>query len=257
MTRFNNALKEFDVLFKDYKVSDAYKVFYNFLWSDLFDWYFELSKNLIINNSNKKETSYVLRSIFLNSLKILNPAMPHITEEISSSFDSELLIDNTWPVKYVFNRKDVNDVETMKNIVNQIRNFKVTYNLKKSQSIELHSALIIEDWFIMQLEELTNCSIRISNDIFSKERNLIIFQNQNYKFGLIPGEYIDINVEKKKLSKKLSELNITLNVSNSRLENKKFVENAKPELIEQEKKNLANVTLEIKTITETLDTLNG
>jgi valyl-tRNA synthetase len=100
-------------------------------------------------------------------------------------------------------------------------------------------------------------SIRISNDIFSKEKNLIIFQNQNYKFGLIPGEYIDINVEKKKLSKKLSELNITLNVSNSRLENKKFVENAKPELIEQEKKNLANVTLEIKTITETLDALNG
>jgi len=183
--------------------------------------------------------------------------MPHITEEISSSFDSELLIDNTWPVKYLINRKDVNDVETMKNIVNQIRNFKVTYNLKKSQSIELHSASIIEDWFIMQLEALAKCSIRISNDIFSKEKNLIIFQNQNYKFGLIPGEYIDINVEKKKLSKKLSELNITLNVSNSRLENKKFVENAKPELIEQEKKNLANVTLEIETITETLDTLNG
>ena len=257
LTRFNNALKEFDVLFKDYKVSDAYKVFYNFLWSDLFDWYFELSKNLIINDSNKKETSYVLRSVFLNSLKILNPAMPHITEEISSSFDSELLIDNTWPVKYLINRKDVNDVETMKNIVNQIRNFKVTYNLKKSQSIELYSTLIIEDWFILQLEALVKCSIHISNDIFSKERNLIIFQNQNYKFGLIPGEYIDINVEKKKLSKKLSELNKTLNVSNSRLENKKFVENAKPELIEQEKKNLANVTLEIKTITETLDALNG
>ena len=183
--------------------------------------------------------------------------MPHITEEISSSFDSELLIDNTWPVKYVTNTKDVNEVETLKNIINQIRNFKVTYNLKKSQSIELYSTLIIEDWFILQLEALVKCSIHISNDIFSKERNLIIFQNQNYKFGLIPGEYIDINVEKKKLSKKLSELNKTLNVSNSRLENKKFVENAKPELIEQEKKNLANVTLEIETITETLDTLNG
>ena len=65
LTRFNQVLNEFELLFNDYKVSDAYKVFYNFLWSDLFDWYFELSKNLITNNINKNETSYVLRSVFL------------------------------------------------------------------------------------------------------------------------------------------------------------------------------------------------
>ena len=81
--------------------------------------------------------------------------------------------------------------------------------------------------------------------------------HQNFKFGLVPGEYIDIEVEKKKLNKKLAELSKTLDVSKSRLDNKKFVENAKPELIQQEKKNLANVTLEIDTINETLNTLNG
>jgi valyl-tRNA synthetase len=59
------------------------------------------------------------------------------------------------------------------------------------------------------------------------------------------------------LNKKLTELSKTLDVSKSRLDNKKFVENAKPELIEQEKKNLDNVTLEIDTINETLNTLNG
>ena len=59
------------------------------------------------------------------------------------------------------------------------------------------------------------------------------------------------------MNKKLAELSKTLDVSKSRLDNKKFVENAKPELIQQEKKNLANVTLEIDTINETLNTLNG
>ena len=73
LERFNNTLSDFDSLFEEYKVSEAYKVFYNFLWSDLFDWYFELSKNLILNDSNKQETAYVLRSVFLNSLKILKP----------------------------------------------------------------------------------------------------------------------------------------------------------------------------------------
>ena len=257
ITRFNKVLKEFDSLFKDYKVSEAYKVFYNFLWSDLFDWYFELSKNLTADDSNKLETSHVLKSVFLDSLKILNPAMPHITEEIWSSFDDTLLIDNVWPTLYEVDSKEVQDVETMKNIISQIRNFKVTYGLKNSQRIELHTSSNIEDWFIKQLEVLTKCSIQAESDVFSKEQNLVIFQHQNFKFGLIPGDYIDIDVEKKKLTKKLSELNKTLEVSKSRLDNKKFVENAKSELIDQEKNNLAVVTQEIETINQTLNSLNG
>ena len=65
------------------------------------------------------------------------------------------------------------------------------------------------------------------------------------------------SVEKNKLTKKLAELNKTLEVSKTRLENKKFVENANPELIEQEKTNFIIVTKEIETINETLKTLNG
>ena len=40
---------------------------------------------------------FVLRTTFLKSIKILNPAMPHITEEIWSTFEDDLLINNTWP----------------------------------------------------------------------------------------------------------------------------------------------------------------
>ena len=55
----------------------------------------------------------------------------------------------------------------------------------------------------------------------------------------------------------MSELNKTLEVSKSRLDNKKFVENAKSELIDEEKNNLAVVTQEIETINQTLNSLNG
>ena len=183
--------------------------------------------------------------------------MPHITEEIWSSFDNTLLIDNVWPTTYEIDSKEVQEVETIKNIISQIRNFKVTYGLKNTQRIELHSSTTIEDWFTKQLEVLTKCSIQTESEVFSKEQNLVIFQHQKFKFGLIPGEYIDIEVEKKKLSKKLFELNRTLEVSKSRLDNKKFVENAKSELIDEEKNNLAVVTQEIETINQTLNSLNG
>mgnify|MGYP000601239443 FL=1 len=143
--------------------------------------------------------------------------MPHITEEIWSSFDETLLIDNVWPDKYKINQNDTQEVEALKNIISQIRNFKVTYGLKNSQSIELHSSTNFEDWFIMQLEVLTKCTVQKDSDIFSKEKNLVVFQHQNFKFGLVPGEYIDIEVEKKKLNKKLKRLLMTIQHSNNKL----------------------------------------
>jgi len=115
----------------------------------------------------------------------------------------------------------------------------------------------MEQWLKEQIEILTNSTISVDAEFFSKNDNLLFFQNQDYKLGLIPGEYIDLEVEKKKLSKKLNDLTKTLKISKSRLENEKFIQNAKQELIEQEKKNFDNVTLEIKTINETLKTLNG
>ena len=257
LQRFNSTLEEFDLLLKEYKVSEAYKVFYNFLWSELFDWYFELSKNLILGDLYKSETAHVLRSVFLNSLKILNPAMPHITEEIWSSFEKNLLIDNSWPSAYPINSSKTSEVEDIKNIITQVRNFKVTYGLKNSQNIELFSENPIKEWAEMQLQVLTKSTINVDSEIFSQQDNIVIFQNQEFKFGLIPGDYIDIEVEKKKLIKKLDELNKTLEISQMRLDNKKFIENADPELVEQEKKNLNNVTLEITTINETLQTFNG
>ena len=96
ISRFNETLEEFNELFEKYKISDAYKLLYNFLWSELFDWYFEFSKNLFIDEDKKIETQTVLKSIFLESLKLLNPAMPHITEEIWSSFNENYIIDNSW-----------------------------------------------------------------------------------------------------------------------------------------------------------------
>ena len=126
-SRFDEVLAEFNELFEKYKISDAYKLIYNFVWSDLFDWYFEFSKNLIDDEKTKDETMFVLRTTFLKSIKILNPAMPHITEEIWSTFEDDLLINNTWPeVEGKELNPEANDVENLKEVISQIRNFKAT-----------------------------------------------------------------------------------------------------------------------------------
>ena len=81
----------------------------------------------------------------------------------------------------------------------------------------------------------------------------IVFQSGDLEFFLFVVVYIDIDIEIKKLNKKIDNLEKTLSVSKSRLENEKFVQNAKEELIQKEKQNILDVENEIKLLKETRD----
>ena len=252
-SRFDEVLAEFNELFEKYKISDAYKLIYNFVWSDLFDWYFEFSKNLTDDEKTKDETMFVLRTIFLKSIKILNPAMPHITEEIWSTFEDDLLINNTWPeVEGKELNPEANDVENLKEVISQIRNFKATYQLKNKEILKLNSSKDVSPWFTKQLENIGNVELNL-NSPEDKDKKQVVFQSGNYEFYLLAEDYIDIDVEIKKLDKKIEDLSKTLAVSKSRLENEKFIKNAKEELIEKEKQNVIEVENEIELLKQTRD----
>ena len=256
ISRFNETLEEFNELFEKYKISDAYKLLYNFLWSELFDWYFEFSKNLFIDEDKKIETQTVLKSIFLESLKLLNPAMPHITEEIWSSFNENYIIDNSWPTKYQQESVDIFEIENLREIITKIRNFKSTYNLKNSLSIDLYPASSYPDWFINQLEKTANVTIStVENNV--KEGVVLSFQSNEFEFSILANKYIDVENEIKRLNKKREELSKSLEISNQRLNNDKFVENAKQELIDQEKQNVQNLNSQIESINSTLKSLDN
>ena len=256
ISRFNETLEEFNELFEKYKISDAYKLLYNFLWSELFDWYFEFSKNLFNDKDKKIETQTVLKSIFLESLKLLNPAMPHITEEIWSSFNENYIIDNSWPTKYQQESVDIFEIENLREIITKIRNFKSTYNLKNSLSIDLYPASSYPDWFINQLEKTANVTIStVENNV--KEGVVLSFQSNEFEFSILANKYIDVENEIKRLNKKREELSKSLEISNQRLNNDKFVENAKQELIDQEKQNVQNLNSQIESINSTLKSLDN
>ena len=56
--------------------------------------------------------------------------MPHLTEEIWSTFNDELIIDSSWPSNFDIKFSDKGEFDDLKSIINQIRNFKSNYNLK-------------------------------------------------------------------------------------------------------------------------------
>jgi len=257
LNEFNNCLEEFNKLFNEYKISDAYKLLYNFLWSDLFDWYFEFSKNLVDNENYKDETQKVLLNVFLNSIKILNPAMPHLTEEIWSTFNDELIIDSSWPSNFDINFSDKGEFDDLKSIINQIRNFKSNYNLKNNLVLDVVKQSNYPEWYDNQLESIAKINVLdVDTERKSKDK-ILTFQSGKVVFEISANKYIDIQSEIKRLSQKIEKLGKSLDVSKNRLENDKFVKNAKEELIEEEKANIEKLSSEIETIQKTLSSLDN
>ncbi len=257
LNEFNSCLEEFNKLFNEYKISDAYKLLYNFLWSDLFDWYFEFSKNLIDNENYKDETQKVLLNVFLSSIKILNPAMPHLTEEIWSTFNEELIIDSSWPSSFEIKFSDSGEFDDLKSIINQIRNFKSNYNLKNNIVLDVVKQSNYPEWYNNQLESIAKINVlEVDAERKSKDK-ILTFQSGKVVFEISANKYIDIQSEMKRLSQKIEKLKKSLNVSQNRLENDKFIKNAKEDLIEEERANIEKLSSEIETIQKTLSSLDN
>ena len=257
LNEFNTCLDEFNKLFNEYKISDAYKLLYNFLWSDLFDWYFEFSKNLIDNENYKDETQKVLLNVFLSSIKILNPAMPHLTEEIWSTFNEELIIDSSWPSSFEIKFSDNGEFDDLKSIINQIRNFKSNYNLKNNLVLDVVKQSNYPEWYNNQLESIAKINVlQVDAERKSKDK-ILTFQSGKVVFEISANKYIDIQSEMKRLSQKIEKLKKSLDVSQNRLENDKFIKNAKEGLIEEEKANIEKLSSEIETIQKTLSSLDN
>ena len=257
LNEFNSCLEEFNKLFNEYKISDAYKLLYNFLWSDLFDWYFEFSKNLVDNENYKDETQKVLLNVFLSSIKILNPAMPHLTEEIWSTFNEELIIDSSWPSSFEIKFSDNGEFDDLKSIINQIRNFKSNYNLKNNLVLDVVKQSNYPEWYNNQLESIAKINVlEVDAERKSKDK-ILTFQSGKVVFEISANKYIDIQSEMKRLSQKIEKLKKSLDVSQNRLENDKFIKNAKEGLIEEEKANIEKLSSEIETIQKTLSSLDN
>ena len=257
LNEFNTCLEEFNKLFNEYKISDAYKLLYNFLWSDLFDWYFEFSKNLVDNENYKDETQKVLLNVFLSSIKILNPAMPHLTEEIWSTFNEELIIDSSWPSNFEIKFSDNGEFDDLKSIINQIRNFKSNYNLKNNLVLDVVKQSNYPEWYNNQLESIAKINVlEVDAERKSKDK-ILTFQSGKVVFEISANKYIDIQSEMKRLSQKIEKLKKSLDVSQNRLENDKFIKNAKEGLIEEEKANIEKLSSEIETIQKTLSSLDN
>ncbi len=266
ITWFENKLSEqLEVIndhYSKYRMSDALMATYKLVWDDFCAWYLELIKPEFIDGKAKPidKTTYDATINFLESLlKIMHPWMPFITEEIwhltADRNEKDCVIISEWPkIKADLDKKQLAEFEVSKELVANVRNIRAQKQLSPKQQLDvIEKSDATHSYFDNAVCKLAN----LSSFTYSKDNveGAISFRIGTTEFFVPLTSNIDPEEEKLRLLKDLEYNQGFLNSVLKKLSNEKFVNNAKPEVIEVERKKQSDAESKIKMIEEQLKAL--
>ncbi len=247
---------------KTHRIDLLSKEIYEFLWHEYCDWYIEIAK-IIINSKNYDEQYkyYVysnLKKIFSSSLIILHPIAPFITEELFLKLNGTSILKNIYPsLSKQESNDEIKDFENIKNIILSIR------QARSENQISPKSQLLA--YFETQTYKLSSesknliklmCNLSELNDHSSDFRLPIACVSNGAKVILEAFGKIDIKSELNRTTKNLERVQLELQSIGSKLANKKFLERAPKEVIEQNKKLQSDLSIKLKMLTDERDKLS-
>ena len=242
------ALSEVNIAFDQFRFNDAAQVLYSFVWGTVCDWYVELSKPLL-NSADfkiKSETRQTMGWVIDQCLILLHPIMPFITEELWETLSqrNEMLVHCDWPEfdsALIDHAADlemnwvVNLIESIRSARAQLRvpaGLKIPMIFLKMDS-EAKQAWENNSEMIQKLARITE--LTSADDI---PKGSIAISAKGASFALPLEDIIDVDEEKKRLSKSLDKLQKEISALKGRLQNSKFIESAPEEVILETQENL-------------------
>ena len=256
LNELNRVVKEVNENIKNYRIGEVASILYDFFWNYYCDWYVELSKI----EKNEAVLTYVLEQ----SLKLLHPIMPHITEKIWQLMPIEkseiALMKTDFPV---YNKEfeycaESEQMETVFEAIKSLRNLRADFNIPVGTKInikidgneELFSKIIPYIKRLARVEEVTF-------EKNSKDEKHCAYCTVGDTKIIVPLEgLIDIQKEIERQNKKIQKFEAELNSLNGRLNNDKFVNSAPKEVVEQTRARVEEIKSEISTISELINKLS-
>ena len=257
--RLSQARTELDSQFKDFRLSEALKTVYSLIWDDFCSWYLEWVKpgfEQPINKAVYKKTV----EFFEQLMQLLHPFMPFVTEEIYHQLRSQpddLTVRQLVPVKIV-DAAILAEVSLLKEVISGIRDARNKNQLKPKETIKLHIQTENNTSY-KKLEPVLTKQVNAETIDYTSNAvpNSITLVVQKDKFFIETTTVLDTSTQKEQLQKDLDYLKGFLASVDKKLSNERFVQNAKPEVIETERKKKADAEAKIKVIEESLQTLQG
>ncbi|WP_313801051.1 valine--tRNA ligase [Cytobacillus sp.] len=143
LTRLNETIETVTRLSDRYEFGEVGRILYNFIWDDFCDWYIEMAKLPLYGEDEaaKKTTRSILAYVLDNTMRLLHPFMPFITEEIWQNLphSGESITTATWPeVKSEFtDEKAADEMKLLVEIIRSVRNSRAEVNTPMSKKIKM------------------------------------------------------------------------------------------------------------------------
>ncbi len=253
-SRLNQVKKEVELLHAQFKLSEGLKTIYSLIWDDFCSWYLEWAKPAAdqpISAEVYNKTVYFFEEL----MQLLHPYMPFVTEEIYSLLNAEnqslsiaqfLAIDS-------FDESILSQGELLKQSISAIRDVRVKNNIKSKEPVNLFVQTAYTDNY-KAIAGILQKQVNIETLDFTDkmvEQCVTVLVGKD-RFYVQPQTALDTSSQKEQLEKELKHFEGFLTSIEKKLGNEKFVQNAKPDVVELERRKKADAEEKIRLLKEAL-----
>lgn len=252
--RINEVRNNLNQDFSSFRLSEALKSIYSLIWDDFCSWYLEWVKPGF-EQPISKEVYEATLAHFESLLQLLHPFMPFVTEEIFHLLQAQEmdLLNVQLPKENVVDKTISEHGALLQQLISGIRDVRNKNQIKPKETVSVYVDSDNTDFYnklgnILQ-GQVNAEALHIVDKPVEAAISCVIGKEKLYIQANIA---IDASIQKDKLQEELKYLQGFLVSVDKKLSNEKFVANAKPEIIDNERKKKADAEEKIKTIEESL-----
>ncbi len=253
--KLQRTLVEIEENFDKYRISEALMSIYKLVWDDFCSWFLEMIKPAYQQPIDKATFDKAIEMLE-NNLKLLHPFMPFLTEEIwqyiADRTPEQALIVAEWPKAKACDEKLIAEFDFTIEVISGIRTIRKDKNIPFKDAIDLKvvNNEKVSSHFDSVIMKLGN--IVALEYVSDKVEGALSYRVKSNEYFIPITGNIDIEAEIAKLSEELTYTKGFLKSVQVKLSNEKFVANAKPEIIENERKKEADALAKIETIEQSI-----
>ncbi|MCU9592864.1 valine--tRNA ligase [Caldibacillus thermolactis] len=262
LTRLNETIETVTKLAEKYEFGEVGRALYNFIWDDFCDWYIEMAKLPLYGDDEqaKLTTRSILAYVLDNTMRLLHPFMPFVTEEIWQNLphEGESITTAPWPtVNEAYTDKEASaQMKLLVEIIRSVRNIRAEVNTPLSKKIKMiisaHDDNTLQTLKMNQsyIERFCNPeTLQIALNVDSPEKAMTAVVSGAEIYLPLEG-LIDIEEEIARLEKELEKLNKEVERVEKKLSNENFVSKAPKAVVEAEREKQKDY-LEKRSIVQT------
>ena len=262
LTQYNQLVKESTENLEKFELGIAVQKIYDFIWDVLCDWYIELTKSRLQSGGDTaKAARQILVYVMSNTLKLLHPFMPFITEEIWQALphDGESIMISSWPEfdPALEFKTEAQQFTMVMDAIKAIRNRRAEMNVPPSKKASLHietaSAQVFRDC-VPFLERLASAASVEVGDSFTMPDAVQVITD-SAKIYIPMDELIDKEKELARLNKEKAACEKDIEFVSKKLDNPGFVAKAPAQLVENERTRLATAQERLAKLKESIAAL--